>query len=176
MIVNVTSLVPNPIPYTANSRGGGVLRKTPCKSTVARSNQGFMAKLWKKFYKIKKTKFCIVIEVILNGLVELFGRVFGHLATVHAPLPARSPMRKGRGGGRGGVSMVRGVCGGGGRRTFLSCYAPFPHTAGKVVAELLIKYIFVPRWQFGLKGNLWNLKKVAIIQIKCLEMKNKSKH
>ena len=23
MIVNVTSLVPNPIPYTANSRGGG---------------------------------------------------------------------------------------------------------------------------------------------------------
>ena len=103
-----------------------------------------------KFYKIKKTKFCIVIEVILNGLVELFGRVFGHLATVHAPLPARSPMREGRGGGKGrgkhGKGCVRGGGGGGPFSVVMPHgYAPFPHTAGKVVAELLIKYIFVPR-------------------------------
>ena len=125
MIVNVTSLVPNPIPYTANR--GGVLLTTPCKFTVARSHLGFLAKLRNKFYKIKKTKFCIVIEVILNGLVELFGRVFGHLATVHAPLPARSPMREGRGGGKGRGKHGKGCVRGGGGGPF-SAVMPPSHT------------------------------------------------
>ena len=49
------------------------------------------------------------------------------------------------------------------------------HTAGYVVPELLIKYVILTRTQFGYKRNFRNLKKVVIIQIKCLEMKNKSK-
>ena len=41
--------------------------------------------------------------------------------------------------------------------------------------RIINKYVVLTRTQFGYKRNFRNLKKVVIIQIKCLEMKNKSK-
>ena len=51
------------------------------------------------------------------------------------------------------------------------------HTAYSRICRprIINKYVVLTRTQFGYKRNFRNLKKVVIIQIKCLEMKNKSK-